>query len=515
MDAVAKRQLLRIATATLVLSLVALFIALPAVSRLSPDAWTVYELAGTIGRDFFHSNTAREYATGSAYSSAFAPLWPLIVALFTRLTGNIYGSYVASFFSYAAFAAMAERFGRRAFKRRLIGLLSALLMLRFLGLREELGSGRSIPLYLFELALLGVLLIGLDSAPRTRSAMVGLLAGAMVMTRFDALPGALALIAGAPFIGLSRDRLALLIGCFVLALSPWIAYSLLHFHTAFVTDNRTVVLALDPRAFVYDYHSSPPLTLFDAPFLWAAKVVRHIPSIGKAFVLSAMESVFLPILVVLSVATQLHREGRTSGLRLIGGATRSLSATPSFLFLLVTIAPVAGYVMTGYWDHRYFSASIWLAELVLLAHIARAPQRAVRVAMLALVLAGGALNIAVLRYAVRENPLVAVGRELDRSPADTLAACLRRAGGVPENGVVYAGHDTVSRFKFGALTGWRVLPLPSNWERLGRREQNEFLRRYKASYIVDSRPAPEHPIGEHETPLDCAFPLRKLASATQ
>ena len=68
---------MRIVWAMFALALAALFVALPAVpgySILSEDAWTVYELAQTVGGDFFRASTVREYATGSDYSSAFAPL---------------------------------------------------------------------------------------------------------------------------------------------------------------------------------------------------------------------------------------------------------------------------------------------------------------------------------------------------------------------------------------------------------------------------------------------------------
>ena len=501
----------RVVVATFAVSLLALFVALPSVSQFSPDAWTVHELAGTIGRDFFRANTAREYATGSSYSSAFAPAWPLVVALFRLITGNIYSGYIASFLSYAAFAAAAELFGRRALGVRAAGVLSALLMLRFLGLREELSSGRSIPLYLCELALLGTLLVGLDAAPRYRSALAGLLAGVMLMTRFDSLPAVAALLIGAPFVGVSRDRVALLAACIVVAIAPWIVYSLVHFNTVFVTDNRAVVLSLDPRAFVQDFHSGPQPTLLDAPVAWVAKVLRHIPSIGKALVLSALESVFLPLLGVLSVAVA-RRAPSSSSTPWAFAALRA-TTVPSrtvVLFVAITIAPITGYVLTGYWDHRYFTASIWLAELLLLAWLARWEGRAEKVAMLALVVAGGVLSVAVLRYTLRSSPLAAVKLELDRGPSESLVACLRQDGASPDDGVVFTGRDVLGRFKFGALTGWRVLPIPSNWPRLERSEQDEFLRRYRAAYVMDSRSSPGPPIGRRDIPLECALPLRKL-----
>jgi hypothetical protein len=492
------------------LALAALFVALPVIpgyNILSPDAWTVYELAQTVGGDFFRVSTVREYTTGSAYSSAFAPLWPVVVSLFAWITGNIYGSYVAAFLAFAGFAAAAELVARRAFGQRGIGVLSALLVLHFSALQGELSSGRSIPLYLCELALLGALLIGLDAAPKRRAAMVGLLVGAMTMTRFDALPAALVVILGAPFIGVSRARVALIVAGFVLAISPWLAYSLVHFHTVFATDNRAVALALDKSAFILDFHVRPQLTLFDAPLAWLAKFPRHTKDVGLALYLSVRESLFLPVLFLLvMVRASVHR---TPLVR----PTLDAHARAIALFAAATVAPISGYLVTGYWDHRYYSGCIWLAELFALAYVTRGWERPFAAATFGLAVAGGLFSVAELRHVREANPLAAVHRMLDRSSMDQLTACLRRAGGTPSDGVVFAGRDVVSRFKFGALTGWRALPLPSNWERLGRLERDEFLRRYRAKFVVDSRQPPVTPIGLGAISVECPVPLQKLAPA--
>ena len=82
-------------------------------SFFSPDAWTAYEISNTVFGDFYRENTAREYSTGGFYSSAFPPLWPVIIALFKPITGNIYGSFIAAFVAYALFALAAEWFARR------------------------------------------------------------------------------------------------------------------------------------------------------------------------------------------------------------------------------------------------------------------------------------------------------------------------------------------------------------------------------------------------------------------
>jgi hypothetical protein len=487
------------------ISLGALFVALPSVPRFvafSPDAWTVYELGRTVGGDFFRANTVREFVTGSTYSSSFAPLWPVIVSVFSRITGNIYGGYLAAFLAYAGFAAAAELFARRAFGQRGIGVLSALLMLQFRGLQEELSSGRSIPFALFVLALLGVLLIGLQAAPVWRSAVVGLLAGALAMTRFDAIPAALAVVLGAPLIGLSRARLAMLVAGFAVAVSPWVAYSLTHFHTIFASDNRVVALAVDRMAFVHDFHVRPQLTLFDAPWAWLAKVLRNSLTIAHALLRSIRETLFLPLLLLLALV-HAYRSGTPPTRRELDPRMREIA-----LFTIVAMAPLTGYVATGYWDHRYFSAVLWLTELFLLAYVTRRYSRAV---VLALALAGSLLSVATLWYATQTSPLSAMRREIDRTQVDRLEGCLRRAGGTPTDAVVFAGRDVTSRYKFGALTGWRVLPLPSNWERLGRLERDEFLRRYAAVFVVDSGPSPTIPIALHTKTMECGMPLQKIA----
>jgi hypothetical protein len=489
------------------LSLGALFVALPSMQRygtFSPDAWTVYELARTVGGDFFRANTAREYVTGSTYSSAFAPLWPVIVSAFSQIIGNIYAGYVAAFFAYAAFAVSAELFARRAFSQRGIGVLSALLMLQFLGVREELSSGRSIPFALCELALLGALLIGLKTAPTWRVALVGLLAGALAMTRFDALPAALVVILGAPLLGVSRTRLALIVGGFALAVAPWVAYSIVHFHTVFATDNRAVALAVDRMAFVHDFHVRPQLTLFDAPGAWLSKVVRHAVTIGLALLRSARESLFLPILLVLVLVRA--RSVTPSAHAADDAHTRAI-----VLFTVAVTAPLAGHVVTGYWDHRYFTSLVWLGELFALAYVTRGAPRVA----LALALAGGLFTVSTLWHVTKVSPLATVRREMDRSQIDRLADCLRRAGGTPGDGVIFAGPDVVTRYKFGALTGWRVLPLPSNWDRLGAVEHDEFVRRYRAVFVVDARPSPPVPIALRATVVNCWIPVERVASVVR
>jgi hypothetical protein len=491
------------------ISLVVLAVALPAASHFSPDSWTVYELSRTIGSDFFKANTAREYSTGSLYSSAFAPLWPLIVALFTRFTGNIYGSYIAAFVAYGAFAIAAEALGRRAFGRRGIGLLSALLMLRFPGIRSELGGGRSLPLYLFELALLGNLLLGLETAARLRVAALGLLAGAMVMTRFDAMPAALVVLLGAPFLGVRRRHIALLLAGFAIAISPWVAYSFSHFHVPFATDNGRVAAALDPNAYVYDFHLRRPLSVADDPAAWVAKVIAHVRPIAISAARAAAASVFLPLLVAVVALGALEASRKSRSAFLAHAQRRAL-----MLFVLATIAPITAYLVTGYDDQRYFTVSIWVAELFALGYVTRHADRIARGVVVTFTLMGALLSVATLRFSVATSPLTFVHRELDRSAVDTLAGCLHHAGAGLSDAVVFRSPDVVDPFKFGALTGWRVLPIPTNWNALDSVEREIFLRSNGAKFVVGVRGPFAGLSGMEAVAVACPMPLGRFTGAT-
>lgn len=505
---ITEQQVIRVIRVTFIVSLPLLFFG--TATYFSPDAWTAYELANTIGGDFYRENTAREYFTGNLYSSAFPPLWPLIIALFTPLTHNIYGSYLAACVAYGAFALAAEQFGRRAFGQRGVGLLSALLISHFMGFRGELVSGRDRPLVLFELALLGSLLLGLEHASRRRVALLGVVAGAMVMTRFDALPAALLVLAGAPVLGVRRGRLVLLLAGFAVAVSPWIVYSLSHFHVPFASSNRWIAISLE-RGDVYDYYVQRPRTLFDAPAAWIGKLLRNVRPITLALVEAVKQSVFLPVLIPL-VALKAWLPGAPPE-----SAGAPLDRRALALFVLATLAPFAGYFVTGYHEQRYFSVAIWVAELFALAYLARGGDRVFRMVIVALAVSGVLLTLVRPFVSHGRTPLESMHHQLDRSPVDTLVNCLRRAGAIPSNAVLFQMSRTLLPlpWTFGALTGWRVLPLPTNWSLLDRSEREMFMRTFRATFVVGTPVLPVEPGGLAEVPVDCPIPLHRVVSTSR
>ena len=196
------RRTYALAVASTVAGLVILFLLAPSRFRFWYDSWTYYELARSIGDQFYAVTTVREFQTDGRFSSAFPPLWPAIVATFARSGLGMLGTYLASFASLVAFCLAAERLARRLVAPRGIGLLSVLMLVAFPGIRWDLAGGGSFALNLTFLALLGALFIDLRPGSDRHAAALGAIAGLMVMLRFDAAPASLAALLAGVALGL-------------------------------------------------------------------------------------------------------------------------------------------------------------------------------------------------------------------------------------------------------------------------------------------------------------------------
>lgn len=467
-------------------------------SHFSFDSWSIYELSPTRGRSFFSVATTRSYAAGqSEFSTAFAPLWPVLVTPFLFAFGNIYGLYAAAVVCFAAFAMAAEHLSSRALHQRGIGLLSALLFLRFTGIREEIGAGRSIPLFLVELACAGILLVQVRGASLRRAFTIGVLAGAMAMTRFDAMPASVVLILGAIALGVRDRRLIAMAGGLLLTILPWIVYSWAHFHRAFATDNWGVTLSIDPRAFVLDYHARPAVTAFDDPMSWLLKIVENSRRAVAGLVSAMLSSVFVPVIMAACLLTTARRAK-------VNGDSDDGSM---LVFMFVAIAPLSGYIVTGYSDQqRFFSGMVWVATFLGLAFLSRRVSNFRGIALMA-ALVGTLMNLAILRYSIRESPAAHVHGEVDRTRIDSLASCLTRSGATMRDPVLFRD-GTISAAKFGALTRWTSQTLPSNWAVLSSGDQRAFLTQHRARFEVGNIPANEPALGGATVP-NCPVPVHR------
>lgn len=453
----------------------------------SPDSWALYELSQTVFGDFYRFTHWRSYADAGAYSAAFPPLTPVLIALTDSLlgTGARTGLYLA-FAAFAAFALVSERIGRRVTGAPWLGLAAAgVLLLGPNMLLIELGAGRTIPLQLLLLALIVLGLLQGRALTLAQVAGLGALAGLALMNRFDAvlLPP---LVAGA-VLGLTRRPVFALVSLLtsLVVVSPWIAYSLTTFGTLFATDNAGTASAIDPAAYVTDWWPTPQASLADDPLAWAARVAGN----GFAYVRTFASLVLSPLglggaaLVVapLALIWLTGERPRGSGpLWVLAGVTAALAAM------------MAPQVLTGYLEHRYFGALFWALFLTTACWgVAQGVSRHQRATIAGL----AALSVGVVLAGVGAAHLAAAGlpdwrgwAQFDQ-PADVraLQTCLKDA---PDARILVLGDDRFAA-RAGALGGLATMMAPRNMAegRLDDAGARAFAATFAVSHVLVIDPA--------------------------
>lgn len=448
----------------------------------SPDSWALWELSQTVfGGDFYRFTHWRSYASDLPYSASFPPLTPVLIAGLDALlgTGPRTGLYLA-FAAFAGFALVSESIARRVTGAAWLGLGAALVLL--LGpnmLLIEMEAGRTIPLQLLLYALVLRGLVRGASITLGGAALIGFLAGLAVLNRFDAvllpLPVALAIgwLTRSPAKGLAALAAALV------AVSPWIAYSLATFGTPFATDNAGIAAALDPRAYVTDWWPVLQPTLADDPMAWAGKVAANLGRLAYLAAGLALSPLGLAAAVFLALPAACAWLCRTER-----GPRAALGVLAGFAVLMGLMC--APQVLTGYIEQRYLSAAIWAALLACACWgIAQSGALAQR-----LIFARGAGVVATLAVAVLaltgSKPGDAAAFD---NPADValLKACLAAA---PEARVLVIGDDKLAA-RAGAVGGIATMMAPRNMAegRLDAPASRAFAARFGVTHILAADPA--------------------------
>lgn len=478
------------------LVLLPLLLSVIAAPDYSPDSWALYELAKTVFSDFYRFSHFRSFTSASEYSSAFAPLWPMLIAMIDGAlgTGARTGLYLACA-SYFAFALVSEQIGRKLTGARWIGLAMALVLL--LGPKmvwDELAAGRTIPL---QLLLYALVLRGLMTGHATsllRAAGIGFVAGLAVMNRFDAalLPLLVALLI--LWATRSPSRMFAGIAASIVAISPWIAYSLTTFGTVFATDNSAIATTLDAKAFVTDWWPEPQPDWSDDPAAWLVKVLGHM---GQ-WLVNAVSLIFTPLgavfgLAVVSVAAvqalcskapvSPAGEGRT-------GTKTSEQFRLLILFVLALVCMMAPQIVTGYLEYRYYSALFWAVFLGLAAwQIALGQTHAQRqfyANCFAGIAAFGIAGFVVLQVAgsLEAQALAEAKWEQIEEPGD-IAALKKCLGQNSDARVLVTGDDAFAA-KAGALASLRTMMEPRNMAegRLDESGRARFLKEWDVEFIL-------------------------------
>lgn len=453
----------------------------------SPDSWALYELSQTVFGDFYRFTHWRSYADAGAYSAAFPPLTPVLIALIDSLlgTGARTGLYLA-FAAFAGFALVSEAIGRRVTGAPWIGLAAAgVLLLGPNMLLIELGAGRTIPLQLLLLALIVLGLLHGRTLTLAQAAGLGALAGLALMNRFDAvlLPP---LVSGA-VLWLTRcpARTLAALGASLIVITPWIAYSLTTFGTLFATDNAGTASAIDPAAYVTDWWPTAQASFSDDPLAWAARVAGNALGLVRTFAGLVLSPLGLGGAAIVAAPLALvwltgERLCGTVALWVLAGATAALAAM------------MAPQVLTGYLEHRYFSALFWAAFLAAACWgVAQGISRHQR----SLIAGLAALGVGVVLAGFGGAHLAAGGLPDARGwaqfdqPADvrTLQTCLKDAPGAR---ILVLGDDKFAA-RAGALGGLATMMAPRNMAdgRLGADGARAFAAAFAVSHVLVMEPA--------------------------
>jgi hypothetical protein len=242
------------------------------------DSWCFFELSERLFTTPLKVTVVRQYQFSPHYDVSFPPLWPALIALINLIAhlGPIAGMLL-NFTIVLATAAVGSRLFANIGVPRLGAPFVMIAALYFAPFFDEVVSGRAFPLTVFLTTLLLLVLVRDKALDWRRGMLIGLLLGALTMTRFDWLGPALVL----PSLVASyanRNALKALAGMYAalgIVLLPWVLYSLAVFHRIFVSDNSTVAVSAKSM-FVLDYVPHAVPTLASDPARWVSRVASNL-----------------------------------------------------------------------------------------------------------------------------------------------------------------------------------------------------------------------------------------------
>jgi len=320
----------------------------------SPDSWSYWELSKTIfSGDFYKIHGWRQFQTLEPYSMSFPLLWPLIISLFGKI--NFLGPAIMPLLAGISFligVIVLEKTFKKYFNIKYLGLLGGFLLLSYLDFVSEITAGRSIPLAFMLIS--SMLYIWFKPSNYLNVVGLGTISGLLILSRFDMVPFVILFgiaIYIKEYINNPRKKSFKYIFIFyfiiILTISPYINYSLIHFDKIFATDNSLVSISAY-EIYVADYFFTPIATVFDEPLQWIKRIGGNF--IKLIFVLKYIIFISAFGIVILYFLFQFKK--MTNEIKLL------------VIFLFVYIFGLSSYILTGYYDKRYFSVLIVLVAIL-------------------------------------------------------------------------------------------------------------------------------------------------------
>ena len=486
----------------------------------SPDSWAYYELSESIWRNSYRLLGLRSYSyAADVPSGSFPPLWPALWSLVAALTGlGARAGLLVAFGCIAVLAIFSEAIGRQLSGVKWVGLAAAAGLFAMPAFTDEVDAARSIPLQMALISSLIWILLRRGPIDTARAAVMGVICGALILTRFDMLVFAIAF--GLIVFFISRSFIATAaFGILLLAtISPWVTMSWLSFRELFHSDSSFVAISVDPRTFVTDWY--PPAnhmaTVWDDPAAWAAKVTHNVP----LFLRSAVSSPGpLGQLALASAAAALVGSGNSarlkSSFRTADPSVRRFAATAAAI-----LAPLPLYVVTGYFDARYLSLIFWYLLLAasgsaVVGWLPRAGREIVESRMmlvaLGILLIGGSANVA----RGLSSPPQSTFPELQKFAS--IGTCLRQLGAHATDRVLF--EDDTLAARWAAVRRQPTAMLPRNFTRPGisYNDKGKFLAEYNVRFMV-GEPEVLEPIFKpflQDPPLSCAAAVYRVSPARE
>jgi hypothetical protein len=441
-------------------------------TEFTPDSWSYFELAKSVFSDGFYTfNTYRGYFS-EPYSASFPLGYPVLLATAQAIFGqnpwlSVAINLVTASVSWYLIIVICRRLGISSFHA--LGLCATLVL--FPGYLKELYTGGAMPM------AIAMVLLGVRISLNRAGFLAGLFIGLSALFRFDFLPYALLILAAGSLFWPRDPALvaARLLGLPV-ALSPWIAYSWSHFGKVWVSDNSWVALSATP-AFVLDFPAKAPITAFADPLLWLRRVIGN----GNDLLWTIGSNLWqVPVVIGLFMILLVQRRkiDRVWKHRLaIAAIACGLGATP--------------YLLTGYFDARYFSFLYLVAAFVMAAAVAatmrgsedhRRANAIILVSLVAALIVAGVYNGAAAQCAFAVGPKEAYLADIHRK----LDTCQRRDAGWT---YIFKGREGIALvFRYGAVTGHRVAAIPSNFERMSAEERKAYFDSLAPYRLLDRLP---------------------------
>lgn len=330
---------------------------------ISPDSYSYYEMARTLFTDFGRVSTVRQYVELTDYGISFPYCYPLLLAVVDGLSGlAMYSGILLNVFLAVVTALLFVPLSRRLCAHSWPGMMAAIALLTNRKYLSEVLSGRAIPAAVLCVAVILLLLSGPERWGRKNLALVGLVAGISMVTRFDNLT--MVGFVGLCVLLLSGKECWSRTVCYGLGalvpLLPWVVYSVTRFGTLWISDNSGTMTMVDitiPQRFFLPGEEAA--TLFNAPGAWLEALGGrfHVVLVLLALTFVSTQVLLPGLLLAASVV-----RGRLSGRRV--RTENGYWQIPVLILVFYGLKTLA-YCLVGYETARYHAETVVLVIFAL------------------------------------------------------------------------------------------------------------------------------------------------------